>query len=199
MNNVWSLGGTSAPGGTRYNNFLLQPFLTYNFKGGWFFGSSPIATANWLVSGDKAWTLPVGAQFGRVIQDWQNSGEPPPWRILQHVASAIWLDLADQITDRLRLLIGAGTEGRVGMPIKSGAGMPCGRVQTGKEHDARNCWGQRRKRQEPLATGPVDSNALRRDPIGRGPGAMRSQLSAVHRVEHSVGLQGSSSGWSVRR
>ena len=68
VNNVWSLGGTSVPGGTRYNNFLLQPFLTYNFKGGWFFGSSPIATANWLVSGDKAWTLPVGAQFGRVIK-----------------------------------------------------------------------------------------------------------------------------------
>jgi hypothetical protein len=68
VNNVWSVGGTSAPGGTRYNNFLFQPFLTYNFKGGWFFGSSPIATADWLVSGDKAWTLPVGAQFGRVIK-----------------------------------------------------------------------------------------------------------------------------------
>lgn len=68
VNNVWSLGGTSVPGGTRYNNFLFQPFLTYNFRGGWFVGSSPIVTANWLVSGDKAWTLPVGLQFGRVIK-----------------------------------------------------------------------------------------------------------------------------------
>jgi len=67
-NNVWSVGGTTGRGGTRYNNFLLQPFLTYNFAGGWFVGSSPIATANWLASGDKAWTLPVGAQFGRVIR-----------------------------------------------------------------------------------------------------------------------------------
>ena len=67
-NNVWSLGGSPGRGGTRYNNFLLQPFLTYNFPGGWFVGSSPIVTANWLVSGDKAWTLPLGAQFGRVIR-----------------------------------------------------------------------------------------------------------------------------------
>ena len=57
----------------------------------------------------------MDAAGGRPIrpsdQDWQNSGEPPPWRILQHVASTIWLDLADQITDRLRLLIGGETEG----------------------------------------------------------------------------------------
>ncbi len=67
-NNVWSLGGTSMPGGTKYNSFLVQPFVNYNFGGGWYVGTSPVITANWLTSGDKAWTLPVGGQVGRVIK-----------------------------------------------------------------------------------------------------------------------------------
>src|SRR4051794_15290811 len=67
-NNVWSFGGTSRPGGTRYNMFLTQPFANYNFGEGWYVGTAPIITANWLTSGDKAWTLPVGAQAGRVVK-----------------------------------------------------------------------------------------------------------------------------------
>lgn len=67
-NNVWSFGGTSGPDGTRYNNFLLQPFINYNFGGGWYVGTSPIIAANWLVAGDKAWTLPIGGQVGRVVK-----------------------------------------------------------------------------------------------------------------------------------
>jgi hypothetical protein len=68
INNVFSMGGSSGPGGTRYNNFLIQPFVNYNFGGGWYVGTSPQVTANWLVSGDKAWTLPLGGQVGRVIK-----------------------------------------------------------------------------------------------------------------------------------
>jgi hypothetical protein len=68
VNNVWSFGGTSGYGGTRYNTFLMQPFANYNFGGGWYVGSAPIITANWLTTGDHAWTLPVGAQFGRVVK-----------------------------------------------------------------------------------------------------------------------------------
>lgn len=67
-NNVWSFGGRPGPGGTRYNTFLAQPFLNYNFGEGWYVGTSPIITANWLTAGDKAWTLPLGAQVGRVIK-----------------------------------------------------------------------------------------------------------------------------------
>ena len=48
--------------------FLTQPFVNYNFGEGWYVGSSPIITANWLTSGNKAWTLPVGAVAGRVIK-----------------------------------------------------------------------------------------------------------------------------------
>jgi len=68
VNNVFSFGGTPGRGGTRYSNFVTQPFVNYNFGGGWYVGTSPLITANWLVSGDKAWTLPVGGQFGRVIK-----------------------------------------------------------------------------------------------------------------------------------
>jgi hypothetical protein len=68
VNNVWSFGGTPGAGGTRYNAFLTQPFVNYNFGGGWYVSTSPVITANWLTTGDKAWTLPVGAAVGRVIK-----------------------------------------------------------------------------------------------------------------------------------
>jgi hypothetical protein len=67
-NNVWSFGGTSGRGGSSYNMFLTQPFVNYNFGEGWYVGTSPIITANWLTSGDHAWTLPVGANVGRVVK-----------------------------------------------------------------------------------------------------------------------------------
>jgi len=67
-NNVWSFGGTSGLGGTRYNTFLTQPFVNYNFGEGWYVSTSPIITANWLTSENNAWTLPVGASAGRVVK-----------------------------------------------------------------------------------------------------------------------------------
>jgi hypothetical protein len=68
VNNVWSFGGTSGRGGTSYNMFLTQPFVNYNFGEGWYVGTSPIITANWLTTGDHAWTLPAGANVGRVVK-----------------------------------------------------------------------------------------------------------------------------------
>jgi hypothetical protein len=66
-NNVWSFGGTRGPLGNAYSSFLMQPFVNYNFGGGWYVGSSPIVTANWDTSGRK-WTVPVGANAGRVFK-----------------------------------------------------------------------------------------------------------------------------------
>ena len=51
VNNVRSFGGTSGRSGTSYNMFLTQPFLNYNFGEGWYVGTSPIITANWLTTG----------------------------------------------------------------------------------------------------------------------------------------------------
>jgi hypothetical protein len=67
VNTVSSLGGTSGPGGTRYTLTTINPFLNYNFGEGWFVGTSLVTTANWDTGGQK-WTLPVGAQFGRLIK-----------------------------------------------------------------------------------------------------------------------------------
>jgi hypothetical protein len=67
VNNVFSFDGTSGPDGTRYSLLTLNPFVNYNFGDGYFVGSVPVITANWLASGTK-WTLPVGGQFGRLIK-----------------------------------------------------------------------------------------------------------------------------------
>ena len=67
VNNLFSFGGTSGPGGTSYSIMTINPFLNYNFGEGWFIGTSPITTASWNTGGEK-WTLPIGAQFGRLIK-----------------------------------------------------------------------------------------------------------------------------------
>jgi hypothetical protein len=67
VNNVFSFGGTSGPAGTSYSVMTINPFVNYNFGGGWFVGSTPIMTANWDTGGTK-WTIPVGMQAGRLIR-----------------------------------------------------------------------------------------------------------------------------------
>ncbi len=67
VNNVWSLGGNNGLFATRYNNFLTQPFVNYNFGAGWYLTSSPIVTANWETPGTK-WTVPIGGGAGRVVK-----------------------------------------------------------------------------------------------------------------------------------
>ena len=67
VNNLFSMGGTQGPAGTRYSLFTFNPFLNYNFGGGWFAGSVPIITANWYAHGEQ-WTLPVGAQVGHLFK-----------------------------------------------------------------------------------------------------------------------------------
>jgi hypothetical protein len=66
LNNVWSLGGTPGPSGNSYSNFLANPFVAYNFDGGWYLSSAPNITANWQVSGTK-WTVPIGGGGGRIF------------------------------------------------------------------------------------------------------------------------------------
>jgi hypothetical protein len=64
VNNVWSVGGGSDP---KYNNFLLQPFLNYNFSDGLYLTSAPIITANWEASGSQRWTVPLGGGVGKIF------------------------------------------------------------------------------------------------------------------------------------
>jgi hypothetical protein len=78
VNNVWSVAGsTHRPS---VNQMLLQYFINYNMKKGWYLTSSPIITANWnsKAAGDAAtgndttggsvWTIPFGGGAGRIMR-----------------------------------------------------------------------------------------------------------------------------------
>jgi hypothetical protein len=67
--NIWAgdqSHGSSATG-DRVNSLLIEPFVFYNFPGGWFLTYRPLITADWTVDEDHRWTVPVGGGFGRVF------------------------------------------------------------------------------------------------------------------------------------
>ncbi len=66
VNNVWSVAGSG--GRPAVNQMLLQYFVNYNLKKGWYISLSPIITANWKASGGNVWTVPFGGGIGRVTK-----------------------------------------------------------------------------------------------------------------------------------
>ena len=66
INNVWSVAGSG--GRPPVNQMLLQYFINYNLKKGWYLSVSPIITANWKASSGNVWTVPVGGGIGRVTK-----------------------------------------------------------------------------------------------------------------------------------
>jgi hypothetical protein len=67
-NNVWSVAGHSNFNKPAVNQFLLQWFVNYNMKKGWYLTTSPIVTANWRTTGDNRWTVPFGGGVGRIMK-----------------------------------------------------------------------------------------------------------------------------------
>lgn len=67
LSDVFSLGGTSGRSGTKYQVLTANPFFNYNFDSGWFVGTVPTITSVRTSRGEK-WTLPVGANIGRVVK-----------------------------------------------------------------------------------------------------------------------------------
>jgi hypothetical protein len=65
-NNVWSVAG--AGGRPVVNQFLLQYFINYNLKKGWYLTTAPILTANWRASNGNTWTVPFGGGAGRIMK-----------------------------------------------------------------------------------------------------------------------------------
>lgn len=65
-NNVWSVAGS----GSRppVNQFLLQYFINYNMKKGWYISLQPIITADWRASSGNTWTVPFGGGVGRIMK-----------------------------------------------------------------------------------------------------------------------------------
>jgi hypothetical protein len=65
VNNVWTFSDTG--GDPRMNQFLLQPFVNFNFGKGWAISSVPVITANWDAQSGQQWTVPIGAGISRTI------------------------------------------------------------------------------------------------------------------------------------
>jgi hypothetical protein len=65
VNNVFSVAGPSAR--SDVNQMLMQPFVNYNMRRGWYLTSSPIVTADWEKRRNDRWTVPVGGGVGKII------------------------------------------------------------------------------------------------------------------------------------
>jgi len=67
-NNIWSVAGS----GTRpaINQMLVQYFVNYNMKKGWYLTTQPILTANWNTpaTSGSVWTVPFGGGVGRIMK-----------------------------------------------------------------------------------------------------------------------------------
>jgi hypothetical protein len=65
VNNVWSL--SSSKQGGAYSTGLIQPFVNYNFKEGFYLTSAPIMTVDWKADSGQKWTVPLGGGVGKIF------------------------------------------------------------------------------------------------------------------------------------
>lgn len=63
VNHLWSFDDNHT-----VNLTTIQPFVNYNFHGGWYLTTSPVITADWKAKSSDRWTLPIGGGFGRVFK-----------------------------------------------------------------------------------------------------------------------------------
>jgi hypothetical protein len=47
---------------------VMQPFVNYNFRHGWYLTSSPIVTADWEKQRSQRWVVPVGGGAGKIVK-----------------------------------------------------------------------------------------------------------------------------------
>jgi hypothetical protein len=67
-NNYWSVAGHSDANKPAVNQFLLQYFINYNLKKGYYLAWQPTLTANWEGPSGNQWTVPVGGGVGRIMK-----------------------------------------------------------------------------------------------------------------------------------
>ena len=90
--NLWSFAGDTQRRNT--NAFLVQPFLNYNFRNGWYLTSTPGITANWKAEDKRnRWTVPIGGGVGKVMF----RGEKRPINI--RLQGFYFLEKADRAPD----------------------------------------------------------------------------------------------------
>lgn len=97
-NNLWSVAGSGSR--PSINQMLVQYFVNYNMKKGWYLTSQPIITANWEVNNGGRWVVPLGGGVGRIMKlgfqpvtlsaQFYGSAVHPsgasPWSIRLHIA-----------------------------------------------------------------------------------------------------------------
>jgi hypothetical protein len=66
VNNVWSVAGSGSR--PSVNQFLLQYFINYNLKKGWYITWQPTLTANWEATNGGRWVVPFGGGVGRIMK-----------------------------------------------------------------------------------------------------------------------------------
>jgi len=66
VNNVWSVAGPHER--AVVNQMLLQWFVNYNMKKGWYFTTSPIITADWRAPSGNQAVVPFGGGVGRIMK-----------------------------------------------------------------------------------------------------------------------------------
>jgi hypothetical protein len=66
FNNIWSVAGSGSR--PSVNQFLLQYFINYNLKKGWYITWQPTLTANWEATNGGRWVVPFGGGIGRIMK-----------------------------------------------------------------------------------------------------------------------------------
>jgi len=66
FNNIWSVAGSGSR--PQVNQFLLQYFINYNLKKGWFVTWQPTLTADWEATNGGRWVVPFGGGVGRIMK-----------------------------------------------------------------------------------------------------------------------------------
>jgi hypothetical protein len=99
-NNYWSVAGLDNSFKPPVNQFLLQWFVNYNMKKGYYLAAAPTVTANWRLDNDNRWVVPFGGGVGRIMrlgfqpvnisaQFYGNAVHPPgasPWAMKLNIS-----------------------------------------------------------------------------------------------------------------
>lgn len=99
VNNVWSVSEDS--GRSKVNQFLLQPFINYNFPSspGRYLTFAPIITADWEAESGEKWLVPVGLGIGQITR----FGKQPVNLQSAFYANVVRPDMAPEWQIRLQL------------------------------------------------------------------------------------------------
>ncbi len=62
---LWSFAGANDRKGV--SQFLMEPFINYNLKDGWYLLTDMVITANWNEPSGQIWTVPIGGGFGKLL------------------------------------------------------------------------------------------------------------------------------------